>query len=65
MDCFFAENADDPMCIRTGLTASPLRTTPEIDQRDGDSASVDCFYAENRDDPLCRPMPVTAQAPLR
>ncbi len=59
VDCFFAENRDDPLCRKTALIAAAPASAPvstplkKYAASQEDNASVDCFFSENRQDPLC------------
>jgi hypothetical protein len=67
VDCFYAENAADPLCRPAPTADIALRhpdteTAPDADE---DMRTVDCFFAVNREDPLCRPAPAASAALLK
>jgi len=68
VDCFFAENRDDPLCrepVLATVGAKPQTVAPRQQTvaarghapAPDDTESVDCFFAENREHRLCRKAP--------
>jgi hypothetical protein len=68
VDCFYAENAADPLCRSASPADIALRhpdTETGAPDADDDTRTVDCFFAVNREDPLCRPAPAASAALLK